>query len=211
MTMSGIHHVTAISGRAYRNLDFYTGTLGMRFVKKTVNFDDPGAYHLYYGDEVGHPGTILTFFAWEHASPGRSGVGFTHQTAFCVPANSLGYWTHRFIEKGAPHEPLAKRFGEPVVAFSDPDGMRLALVGVAEAETGWSGAQLRRLARWDADLYRLRRRRQPHSDMARARVHSGVAGPWRNCDRASLSWHGSHNQRRRDQAGHKTDCTAGTA
>jgi catechol 2,3-dioxygenase-like lactoylglutathione lyase family enzyme len=110
MTMSGIHHVTAISGRAYRNLDFYTGTLGMRFVKKTVNFDDPGTYDLYYGDEVGRPGTILTFFAWEHASPGRSGGGFTHQTAFCVPANSLGYWTRRFIEKGVPHEPLAKRF-----------------------------------------------------------------------------------------------------
>ena len=82
--MSGIHHVTAISGRADRNLDFYTGTLGLRFVKKTVNFDDPGTYHLYYGDEVGHPGTILTFFPWEHASAGRSGVGFAHQTAFCV-------------------------------------------------------------------------------------------------------------------------------
>jgi glyoxalase family protein len=142
MTMSGIHHVTAISGRAYRNLDFYTGTLGMRFVKKTVNFDDPGTYHLYYGDEVGHPGTILTFFSWEHASAGRSGVGFAHQTAFCVPANSLGYWTHRFIEKGVPHEALEKCFGEPVLAFTDPDGMRLALVGVAEAETGWSNGDV---------------------------------------------------------------------
>jgi glyoxalase family protein len=142
MTMLGIHHVTAISGRAYRNLDFYTGTLGMRFVKKTVNFDDPGTYHLYYGDEVGHPGTILTFFPWEHALAGRSGVGFAHQTAFCVPANSLGYWTHRFIEKGVPHEPMAKRFGEPVLAFADPDGMRLALVGVAEAETGWSNGDV---------------------------------------------------------------------
>jgi glyoxalase family protein len=129
MTMPGIHHVTAISGRAYRNLDFYTGTLGMRFVKKTVNFDDPGdpgTYHLYYGDEVGHPGTILTFFPWEHASAGRSGVGFAHQTAFYVPANSLGFWAHRFIEKGVPHQALEKRFGEPALAFTDPDGMRLA-------------------------------------------------------------------------------------
>ncbi len=69
--MSGIHHVTAISGRAYRNVDFYTRTLGLRLVKKTVNFDDPGTYHLYYGDETGRPGTILTFFPWEHAAPGR--------------------------------------------------------------------------------------------------------------------------------------------
>jgi glyoxalase family protein len=138
--MPGIHHVTAISGAADRNLDFYTGTLGPRLVKKTVNFDDPGTYHLYYGDEVGHPGTILTFFPWEYAAAGRSGVGLTHQTAFRVPASSLGYWTHRFIEKGVTHEALEQRFGEPVLPFTDPDGMRLALVGVANAaaEIGWS-------------------------------------------------------------------------
>lgn len=82
--MSGIHHVTAISGKAARNLDFYTRTLGLRFVKKTVNFDDPGTYHLYYGDEVGHPGTILTFFPWEDAAPGRAGIGLARQTAFRV-------------------------------------------------------------------------------------------------------------------------------
>jgi glyoxalase family protein len=142
--MSGIHHVTAISGRADRNLDFYTGTLGMRFVKKTVNFDDPGTYHLYYGDEVGHPGTILTFFPWEHASAGRSGVGFAHQTAFRIPASSLGYWTHRLIEKAAPQEVPEKRFGESVLAFTDPDGMRLALVGVPEAAAGpgWSNGDI---------------------------------------------------------------------
>jgi glyoxalase family protein len=93
--MPGIHHVTAISGKPTRNLDFYTRILGLRFVKKTVNFDDPGTYHLYYGDEVGHPGTILTFFPWEHALPGRTGVGFAQETAFRVPATSLGYWTHR--------------------------------------------------------------------------------------------------------------------
>jgi glyoxalase family protein len=142
--MSGIHHVTAISGRADRNLDFYTGTLGMRFVKKTVNFDDPGTYHLYYGDKVGHPGTILTFFPWEHASTGRSGVGFAHQTAFRIPASSLGYWTHRLIEKAAPQEVPEKRFGESVLAFTDPDGMRLALVGVPEAAAGpgWSNGDI---------------------------------------------------------------------
>ena len=142
--MPGIHHVTAISGAADRNLDFYTGTLGLRLVKKTVNFDDPGTYHLYYGDEVGHPGTILTFFPWEHAAAGRSGVGLTHQTTFGVPVRSLGYWTHRFIEKGVTHEALQERFGEPVLPFTDPDGMRLALVGVADAaaETGWSDGDI---------------------------------------------------------------------
>jgi glyoxalase family protein len=139
--MSGIHHVTAISGKATRNFDFYTHVLGLRFVKKTVNFDDPGTYHLYYGDEVGHPGTILTFFPWEHAAPGRGGVGLAQQTAFRVPASALGYWTQRLVEKGVAHEALEKRFGEPVLPFTDPDGMSLALVGAAgaEAEPAWHG------------------------------------------------------------------------
>jgi glyoxalase family protein len=142
--MSGIHHVTAIGGSASRNLDFYTRTLGLRFVKKTVNFDDPGTYHLYYGDDVGHPGTILTFFPWEDASPGRAGVGLAQQTAFRVPVGSIGYWTHRLIEKGVAHDALEKRFGEPVLSFTDPDGMSLALVGVAgaDAESGWAGGEI---------------------------------------------------------------------
>lgn len=128
MRGNGIHHVTAISGSTHRNLDFYTGTLGLRLVKKTVNFDDPGTYHLYYGDEAGSPGTILTFFPWEHAAPGRLGIGETQETVFRVPAGSLGYWTHRFLEKGVRHETPEKRFGETVLPFRDPDGMRLALV-----------------------------------------------------------------------------------
>jgi glyoxalase family protein len=133
--MTGIHHVTAISGKATRNLDFYTHVLGLRFVKKTVNFDDPGTYHLYYGDAVGHPGTILTFFPWEYAAPGRAGVGFTQETAFRVPASSIGYWIRRFVEKGVTHEALEKRLGEAVLPFKDPDGLILALVGAAGAET----------------------------------------------------------------------------
>jgi glyoxalase family protein len=138
--MSGIHHVTAIAGRPNVNLDFYTHTLGLRFVKKTVNFDDPGTYHFYYGDEAGSPGTILTFFPWEHAAPGRGGVGLTQITAFRIPAQSIGYWTHRLVEAGAKHEALVKRFGEAVLEFTDPDGMGLALVGVpgAENEPAWS-------------------------------------------------------------------------
>jgi len=142
--MSGLHHVTAIAGNPMRNLDFYTRTLGLRLVKRTVNFDDPGTYHFYYGDETGRPGTVLTFFPWEHAVKGRVGAGETQQTAFRVPARSLGYWTHRLIEKGVVHEALEKRFGETVLAFSDPDGTSLALVGVpgAENEPGWSSGEI---------------------------------------------------------------------
>jgi glyoxalase family protein len=107
--MPGIHHVTAIAGNPSRNVEFYTRTLGLRLVKKTVNFDDPGTYHLYYGDEEGRPGTILTFFPWEHAASGRNGDGLAEETAFRIPAQSMGYWTHRLIEKGVPHNALEKR------------------------------------------------------------------------------------------------------
>jgi len=142
--MSGIHHVTAVAGDPLKNFDFYTRDLGLRFVKKTVNFDDPGTYHFYYGDEAGKPGTILTFFPWAGAPAGRRGVGETHQTAFRVPQRSLGYWTQRFLEKGIKFEALEKRFGESVLAFSDPDGLALALVGVpgAENEPAWSNGDV---------------------------------------------------------------------
>jgi len=142
--MSGIHHVTAIAGDPLKNFDFYTRDLGLRFVKKTVNFDDPSTYHFYYGDKTGSPGSILTFFPWAGAPAGRRGVGETHQTAFRVPLRSLGYWTQRFIEKGIAHEGLEKRFGEPVLPFTDTDGMALALIGVAGAENepGWSNGDI---------------------------------------------------------------------
>jgi glyoxalase family protein len=142
--MSGLHHVTSIAGSPLRNLDFYTRTLGLRLVKRTVNFDDPGTYHLYYGDETGSPGTILTFFPWEHAVQGRVGVGETQQTAFRVPANSLPYWTRRFVEKGVAHEALQQRFGANVLPFADPDGTSLALVGASEHANwpGWSNGQV---------------------------------------------------------------------
>jgi glyoxalase family protein len=141
MQINGLHHVTAIAGPARRNLDFYGRVLGLRLVKKTVNFDDPGTYHLYFGDADAAPGSILTFFPWEHATPGRLGVGETQETVFRVPAGSIGFWAHRFIEQGVPHEPLLKSFGETVLGFRDPDGMRLALVGVPgiEAEPAWTG------------------------------------------------------------------------
>ncbi len=144
MVENGIHHVTAISGPAWRNLDFYTRVLGLRLVKKTVNFDDPGTYHLYYGDEVGSPGTILTFFPWEHVAPGRMGVGETVETTFRVPEGSVGYWTHRFLEKGVAHGSIEKRFGESVLSFKDTDGTGLALVAVRgiENEPGWSDGEV---------------------------------------------------------------------
>ncbi len=143
MLHRGIHHVTAIAGSARRNLGFYVGALGLRLVKKTVNFDDPRTYHLYYG-ETGGPGTILTFFPWDAAAAGRLGVGETQETVFRIPEAAIGYWTHRFIEKGIAHDALLKRFGEPVLSFRDLDGTRLALVGQRgiEAETAWGGGAI---------------------------------------------------------------------
>ncbi|ORE96726.1 glyoxalase/bleomycin resistance protein/dioxygenase [Stappia sp. 22II-S9-Z10] len=144
MTGYALHHVTAISGPAQRNLDFYTGTLGLRMVKKTVNFDDPGTFHFYFGNKNAEPGSILTFFPWENAAAGRLGVGETQETVLRVPEASIGFWTHRLLAKGVTHEAPVKRFGETVIAFRDPDGMRLALAGMPgiEAEEGWETADV---------------------------------------------------------------------
>ncbi len=144
MTRNGIHHVTAIAGKAARNVDFYTRVLGLRLVKKTVNFDDPGTYHLYYGDEVGSPGSILTFFPWDGVRPGRAGVGATEETSFRVPQASIGYWTQRFIERSVTHDAISKRYGETVLTFRDPDGMPLALVAVNDARgtAAWQGSDI---------------------------------------------------------------------
>jgi glyoxalase family protein len=144
MRKNGIHHVTAIAGSARRNFDFYTRVLGLRLVKKTVNFDDPGTYHFYYGDETGYPGTILTFFPWEHAVPGQLGLGETQKTVLRIPEGSIGYWTHRFVEESVPHDGVAKHFGESVLSFKDPDGLRLALVAVPgiENEPAWGGGDV---------------------------------------------------------------------
>jgi glyoxalase family protein len=142
--MPGIHHVTAIAGDPVKNLSFYTSDLGLRFVKKTVNFDDPSTYHFYFGDETGHPGTILTFFTSKNAAAHQRGVGEASQTAFRVPLRSIGYWTDRFIEKGISCGKPEQRFGETVVPFTDQDGMALALIGIANAENepGWSNGDI---------------------------------------------------------------------
>ena len=125
---TGIHHVTAIAGGPQRNVDFYVGVLGLRMVKKTVNFDDPETYHLYYGDGGGSPGSIMTFFPWAHAPAGLQGTGQLTVTSFSIPESSLGYWTDRLIDHGIRFEKLSQRFDDTVVSFADPDGMKLELI-----------------------------------------------------------------------------------
>jgi glyoxalase family protein len=124
----GIHHITAVASDPQRNLDYYTGTLGLRLVKQTVNFDDPGTYHLYFGDEAGTPGTVLTFFPWPGAKRGRAGAGQVIATAFAVPEGSLGWWHARLAAAGHPISEEGTRLGERFIATSDPDGMRIELV-----------------------------------------------------------------------------------
>ncbi|HSM56041.1 MAG TPA: ring-cleaving dioxygenase [Candidatus Sulfomarinibacteraceae bacterium] len=126
--LGGIHHITAIAGDPQRNLDFYTQVLGLRMVKLTVNFDDPGTYHFYFGDRAGAPGTILTFFPWAGARRGQRGNGQVATTAFSVPAGSLDYWQERLAQHDVAVAERVQRFGEEVLPFRDPDGLHLELV-----------------------------------------------------------------------------------
>lgn len=130
----GLHHITAIAGDAQRNFDFYTKVLGVRLVKKTVNFDDPGTYHFYYGDEVGTPGSILTFFPWEGIQKGRVGTGMATEIGYAVPKGSLYFWTRRFAELNVKHQPAGERFGEKYLPFEDQDGLQLNLVESGETD-----------------------------------------------------------------------------
>jgi glyoxalase family protein len=137
--LAGIHHITAIAGDAQRNLDFYTGLLGLRLVKRTVNFDDPGTYHLYFGDERGRPGTILTFFPWPGVPRGRPGTGEVSATSFAVPAGSLEFWAQRLASADAATR-SATRFDEPMLMFEDPDGLRVELI----ESSGFAGSHVAR-------------------------------------------------------------------
>jgi glyoxalase family protein len=128
LSISGLHHVTAIATDPQRNLDFYVGLLGLRLVKRTVNFDDPGSYHFYFGDARGTPGTILTFFPWAGARRGIRGTGQIEATAFAIPLNSVSYWLNRLKEQHVAAEKEATRFSEEVIRFTDPDGLLLELV-----------------------------------------------------------------------------------
>jgi glyoxalase family protein len=124
----GLHHVTAIASDPQRNLDFYVGLLGLRFVKRTVNFDDPETYHFYFGDLRGTPGTILTFFPWPGARRGIRGTGQVEATAFAIPLDSIGYWLERLKQQHVTAERTATRFGEEVVRLLDPDGLVIELI-----------------------------------------------------------------------------------
>lgn len=137
--ITGIHHVTAIASDPQRNIDFYAGLLGLRMVKKTVNFDDPSAYHLYYGDESGSPGSIVTFFYWPgHEARGRIGSGQTTVLVFSAAPASLGYWKERLEKKGIEVE-RRTRFGEEVLAFVDPDKIPVEIVAVEnDNRNGWT-------------------------------------------------------------------------
>jgi glyoxalase family protein len=127
-TVQGLHHVTAIAGPAQENLDFYAGILGMALVKKSVNQDDTGTYHLFYADAEGHPGTDLTFFPWAEAAPARPGHGLANEVALAVPRGSLAFWGPRLTHYGAPIGAAETRFGEKALRFRDPHGLDVALV-----------------------------------------------------------------------------------
>lgn len=141
MASQGIHHITAVAGNAQRNYRFYAQMLGLRLVKKTVNFDDPTVYHLYYGDESGQPGTILTFFPWEHLQSGQPDRGQAVAIAFSVPTDSKEFWPAYLEEQGISYESAYERFGKNFIGFQDPDGLHLELVfdSQADAIEGWSG------------------------------------------------------------------------
>lgn len=126
--VNGLHHITAIAGPAQENLDFYVGVLGMRLVKKSVNQDDPGTYHLFYADAEGHPGTDLTFFPWSQVAPPHLGHGMATEVSLEVPRGSLDYWAARLGKYGTTLDARTTRFGDAVLTLTDPHGLKLALV-----------------------------------------------------------------------------------
>ena len=128
MKLRGIHHITAIASDPQRNVDFYAHVLGLRFAKRTVNFDDPSTYHLYYGDRTGRPGTAITFFAWPGARRGTRGTGQVNATSFAIPSNAVEFWKSRFTDHHVFCEELPARFGAAAVRVSDPDGLLLELI-----------------------------------------------------------------------------------
>ena len=130
--IEGLHHITAVARDAQRNVDFYRNILGQRLVKKTVNFDDPGTYHFYYADAAGTPGSVLTFFPWTGIPRAVRGNGAANALAYNIPHDSLGFWQENLKRNGVQTEPLEQRFGADVLAFDDPDGLRIELIGSSE-------------------------------------------------------------------------------
>lgn len=134
-SVQGLHHITAIASNPQANIDFYHTILGQRLVKRTVNFDDPGTYHFYYADEVGTPGTVLTFFPWQHMKRGRKGNGEATAVSYNIPSSSLTYWQERLQTHGISLGEQQTRFGQELLAFSDPDGMVVELIANDETAT----------------------------------------------------------------------------
>lgn len=131
----GIHHITAIAGEPQRNVDFYTQVLGLRLVKRTVNFDDPGSYHFYFGDNTGSPGTIITFFPWAGARRGSRGNSLVTATSFAVQPEAMDFWSERLKNQRVSADLATKRFGGHVLRFADPDGLLLELIPSTDAKT----------------------------------------------------------------------------
>jgi len=142
--VEGLHHVTAIAGSAQENVDFYAGLLGMRLVKRSVNQDDPGTYHLFYADAAGHPGTDLTFFPWAQLAPSRPGAGLANEVSLAVPPGTLGWWEERLAARDVRRDPVETRFGERALPIEDPHGLRVALVETSSAHdrafAPWEGS-----------------------------------------------------------------------
>jgi len=137
--IAGIHHVTCIAGDAQENLDFYTGVLGMRMVKKSVNQDAPDTYHLFFADAEGHPGADLTFFPWPKMPAGKPGTGLAMEVSLAIPAGSLAFWSDRLRSHDVNVRPAESRFGERLLPFTDPHGLQVALVETSDARefTPW--------------------------------------------------------------------------
>ena len=141
----GLHHITAIAGDAKRNFDFYTRILGLRFIKKTVNFDDPHTYHFYFGDETGSAGTILTFFPWgDEIQQGRKGSGMVTEIGYSIPEGSIDFWIKRFEDNNVIYNKPAEKFGEKYLTFLDPDGLKLELTEVStDSRTPWETEEVK--------------------------------------------------------------------
>lgn len=137
----GLHHVTAMSGHPQRNVDFYAGLLGMRLIKVTVNFDDVKSYHLYYGDGIGSPGSLITFFPWHGAQRGFAGSGQVGVTSYSVPFGSLDFWTKRLTQAGV-HSQSIEREGVRSLAFADHDGILIELTESMDSREAWSEGQV---------------------------------------------------------------------
>ena len=134
MKLRGIHHITAIASDPQRNVNFYTQVLGLRFAKRTVNFDDPSTYHFYFGDRTGRPGTAITFFAWPGARRGTRGTGQVNTASFAIPEGSVSFWKSRFEENHVFSEELPPRFGASALRLADPDGLLLELIESARLD-----------------------------------------------------------------------------